>query len=66
MKPGTSSGPGPGYSLPGLLTTRNDFNKAPSTGAFHSPIAKPVDYNKSTPAPNQYNVRKLYACVINM
>lgn len=52
-----SGGPGAGlYALPGLLSTRKDFNKAASTSSFHQPIAQPSENVDLIPAPNEYNV----------
>ena len=61
-----SIGPGPlGYSLPSMLVTRKDFNKAASTSTFHKPIAVNMnDKTFKTPAPNSYNVSIQQTCVI--
>ncbi|XP_033120954.1 O(6)-methylguanine-induced apoptosis 2-like [Anneissia japonica] len=52
--------PGPGaaaYSLPSLLSTRNDFNKTVTTSSFQKRIAVPTeDKASSNPAPNKYDI----------
>lgn len=58
MKHESTCSPGSGaYTLPGLLSTRKEFNKAASTSVFHKPIAQPVETKHPSPAPNQYDVR---------
>ncbi|XP_064607152.1 O(6)-methylguanine-induced apoptosis 2-like [Liolophura sinensis] len=54
------SGPGPGiYSLPGLLSTRKDFNAANNSRTFQQPIAEKVVKEDWRPSPNQYDIAKV-------
>ncbi|XP_063715553.1 O(6)-methylguanine-induced apoptosis 2-like [Symsagittifera roscoffensis] len=53
--------PGPGYyetSKREFISTSNDFNRAPYTATFATPIAQPTEKKVVAPPPNAYEIKR--------
>lgn len=49
---------GPGSYNPQLQDAHQDFNRAFTTGNFHSPVAEKMEGQTMSPAPNSYNINR--------